>query len=123
MRYSELEVFQPEDIPALPAIQPEGWRGVEGPFQFYLATPVCHPVKITCKRTLVGVGCAVLLGRTGWLAHIIVHQSHRSRGLGSRPCAVVQGVSYRIRLHKDGIHNAIDIGNQPATGYQDRMYP
>ena len=70
------------DVPTLCELQPDGWGDITSWFDYYIAAPYCFPVKATIKGKIVGIGSGILLGRTGWLAHIIVHSDHRRKGIG-----------------------------------------
>lgn len=80
MTIAPIEQF---DVPNLHALQPDGWGDITSWFEYYIATPYCFPVKITIKGKIVGIGSGIIMGRTGWLAHIIVHHAHRKKGIGS----------------------------------------
>ena len=71
------------DVPTLRELQPDGWSDITSMFEHYIAAPYCFPVKTTIKDKIVGIGSGILIGRTGWLAHIIVHHAHRRKGIGS----------------------------------------
>lgn len=71
------------DVPNLRVLQPDGWGDITSWFEYYIAKPYCFPVKITIKDKIVGIGSGIFMGRTGWLAHIIVHHAHRRKGIGS----------------------------------------
>ena len=71
------------DVPILREFQPDGWSDIRSAFEHYIAAPYCFPVKIAIKDKIVGIGSGILIGRTGWLAHIIVHHAHRRKGIGS----------------------------------------
>ena len=71
------------DVPFLRGLQPDGWGDITSWFVYYIAVPYCFPVKTTIGGKIVGIGSGILMGRTGWLAHIIVHYDHRRKGIGS----------------------------------------
>jgi GNAT superfamily N-acetyltransferase len=75
--------FTAEDLPALPAFQPEGWSDIIPVFDFYLTAPFCRPVKAVADGSMVGIGSLILLpGGTAWLGHIVVRPEARRRGIG-----------------------------------------
>jgi GNAT superfamily N-acetyltransferase len=79
----QIAPFAEADLPQLPAIQPAGWNDVRPAFKYYAAQRFCRPLKATVDRKLVGAGCAIRFGPTGWLAHLIVHPAYRRRGIGT----------------------------------------
>lgn len=78
----DIDLLDESDLPALPALQPPGWRGLVPSLTTYLVEPYCRPVKAVINGAVAGVGAGILLGSSGWLAHIIVHQNYRRRGIG-----------------------------------------
>lgn len=70
------------DLPLIGHLQPEGWSSIVPEFEFYIKSGFCNPVKAVSGKTIVGVGCSVSFGKSGWLAHIIVDIKHRNRGIG-----------------------------------------
>lgn len=80
----EFQSFLPEDIPALPALQPESWLPVTPHFHFYLRHAFCHPLKLVSDGKLVATGCWIQHEHTAWLAHILVEPGHHRQGIGGR---------------------------------------
>lgn len=74
--------FNHNDLPSLSILQPEGWGDVRPAFEFYLQSPFCKPLKWEENGNVLGVGCAIVHGRTSWLGHIIVASDQRGKGLG-----------------------------------------
>ena len=91
----DISPFTPQDLPNLPAIQPEGWPDIVPEFENYILRDYCYPLKITVNNNLVAVGTAIVFGKTGWLAHVIVGPEYRSKGLGH------QMVSRLVQLLKE----------------------
>lgn len=77
------EKFRPSGLSSLARFQPEGWPDIVPAFKFYLEAPFCFPVRAVSGRRTLGVGAAVNLGQTAWLAHIIVSREQRQRGIGT----------------------------------------
>jgi hypothetical protein len=73
-----------EDIQKLGKLQPDGWTDIIPDFEFYVKSDFCIPIKATFDNQIVGVGVSILYHRTCWLAHIIVDENHRNRGIGSQ---------------------------------------
>lgn len=75
------------DIDNLIPLQPEGWSDIRNEFRFYLENSFCKPVKVCMDKQLVGLGCSISFEKSAWIAHIIVHNNFRNKGIGT---AVVQ---------------------------------
>jgi hypothetical protein len=78
----EFESVTGADLPRLGSLQPEGWPDIITEFGYYLKKEFCHPVKVISGNTIIGLGVCIYFKTTCWLAHIIVDESHRNRGLG-----------------------------------------
>lgn len=70
------------DLGAVRLLQPEGWGDIMPHIEFYLRSSFCYPIKIKTNNSVAGIGAAIILGDTAWLAHIIVHPEERNKGLG-----------------------------------------
>jgi GNAT superfamily N-acetyltransferase len=70
------------DLSRLPPLQPEGWSDLSSAFKYYLNNHFCFPAKVVIDDQLAGIGTAIVLGKSAWLGHIIVHPSFRNRGVG-----------------------------------------
>jgi GNAT superfamily N-acetyltransferase len=77
-----IEPLTLSDLARIGHLQPEGWDDITGYFRFYLERSFCTPVKVEHHGEIVGVGSGIGNGRTGWLAHIIVAEDSRGKGLG-----------------------------------------
>lgn len=77
-----ITAFDPGDLGRIGHLQPEGWDDIVPFFEFYCAAPFCNPVAGIADGRIAGVGCSIVNGPTGWIAHIIVDETYRSRGLG-----------------------------------------
>lgn len=79
-------IFEPiieNDIHDLGELQPDGWPDIIPIFEYYLNTPFCKPIKVVIENKIVGIGSAILLKNSAWLAHIIVNPEFRKKGIGS----------------------------------------
>lgn len=74
--------FGVPDLKFLEKLQPPGWSSLLETFKYYLSSSFCFPIKASVAGELVGVGAAITYGDTAWLAHIIVEQNSRQRGIG-----------------------------------------
>jgi GNAT superfamily N-acetyltransferase len=79
MKIQELKL---KDINSLEDLQPAGWEGIKPFFDFYVKSDFCFPVKIAIDNKIVGIGSTIVHGDIGWLAHIIVQQDYRNKGIG-----------------------------------------
>jgi GNAT superfamily N-acetyltransferase len=70
------------DLDRLSPLQPPDWGSIIPAFKYYIEQPFCFPVKTTVNGDIAGIGAAIILDGTGWLAHIIVHPGHRNKGIG-----------------------------------------
>lgn len=75
--------FTEEDIPLLPALEPEGWGDIRPRFDYFLRSECCKPIKIEENGDLAAVGTTIFHADTVWFACIITHPGHRNKGLGS----------------------------------------
>jgi predicted GNAT family acetyltransferase len=72
-----------QELDSLGPLQPEGWGDIVPSFKFYLESPFCFPVKTSVNKKIAGIGAAIILEGTAWLAHIIVSPENRKQGIGS----------------------------------------
>lgn len=79
----KIESLTTKDLPEVRLLQPPAWADIVPAFQFYLSSKFCFPKKCTVDNKVVGIGCAIVHGRSAWLAHIIVDESQRKKGFGS----------------------------------------
>jgi GNAT superfamily N-acetyltransferase len=78
-----IEIFKKEDIAGLTKLQPEGWSDITKVYGNYLTKDFYIPMKVVTEGVISGIGTAIILGKTAWLAHIIVHPGFRKMGIGS----------------------------------------
>lgn len=71
------------DISILDELRPPDWTDIKVPFQFYLSSDFCFPIKLTHEDKIIGVGCAIIHDDVAWLGHIIVHPEFRNQGHGT----------------------------------------
>lgn len=82
MNFSIIEKLSDKEAESLKKLQPEGWGDIVPVFMYYASKQFCTPIKVFMGEDIIGVGTAIVFGKTAWLAHIIVRQDHRNRGLG-----------------------------------------
>ena len=71
-----------KDIKTIKKLQPKGWSNIVETFKYYYKAPFCYPIKAVIEGEIVGIGTAISYINTGWLAHIIVSEEHRGKGIG-----------------------------------------
>lgn len=75
--------FTQHDISILDELRPTDWTDIKIPFQIYLSSEFCFPIKLTLENKIIGVGCSIIHDDVAWLAHIIVHPEFRNQGHGT----------------------------------------
>ena len=78
-------VFEPvtsDDLDPIRDLQPDDWSDIIPHMQYYIRADFCYPIKVILDNRIVGTGTMVDLQDTIWLAHIIIHNAYRSRGIG-----------------------------------------
>ncbi|WP_433903542.1 GNAT family N-acetyltransferase [Sphingobacterium puteale] len=71
-----------QDIPFTRDLQPEGWGDITVSLMEYCLQSFCKPIKVVDQNKIVGVGTLILHEKSAWLAHIIVDESYRGKGIG-----------------------------------------
>jgi len=72
----------PSDVDSIAELTPNGWNNIVPTHRFYTSNDFCYPHKICQNGTIIGLGTAISLGKSAWLAHIIVSDKHRNKGYG-----------------------------------------
>jgi len=81
MKFDEV-IF--DDLKEIRQLQPEGWPDIVTDFEFYVRSAFCNPIKTVVGDKIVGVGVTIIFDESAWIAHIIVEQEFRKRGIGTR---------------------------------------
>ncbi len=74
--------FTQADIPALAAIQPDGWYDIRNAFNLYAEGDFYSVWKLCDGEKIIGTGAIIYFGASTWLGHIIIHTAYRKQGLG-----------------------------------------
>jgi GNAT superfamily N-acetyltransferase len=82
------------DIEQIAELQPKGWSDISSEFRFFVSNDFCNPIKISIDNKIVGVGNSIIFKNTAWLAHIIVGNEHRNKGLGFQ---LVENLLYDLK--------------------------
>lgn len=73
------------DIKGLNKLPPADWKfDYERFLKIYLEDDFFYSFAIVLDNKIVGTGNALIKGEVGWLAHIIVDENYRNRGLGRK---------------------------------------
>lgn len=78
----KISVLNPNDIQQLPSIQPPTWYDIRPIHEFYVQAPYCYTCKAEIGNEMVGAGTVIFHDDVAWLAHILVHENHRKKGIG-----------------------------------------
>ena len=79
--------FEPlvhSDFPYLKEFEPPNWGDLVPRFKYHIESNFCDPVKLTVDGKMVAIGTIIYHKDSAWLASIIVHPHHRSRGYGTK---------------------------------------
>ncbi|MFD0999856.1 GNAT family N-acetyltransferase [Ohtaekwangia kribbensis] len=77
-----IEALTSKDLELLHELRPPDWNPLAPVFDFYLRVDFCFPIKYTEHGAIAGIGATIIHQHTAWLAHIIVHNDHRNKGIG-----------------------------------------
>jgi GNAT superfamily N-acetyltransferase len=78
----EFELMNSKDLERIDHLQPDNWSDIIPEFDYYLKSPFCTALKKEIDNKIIAVGASVLFGHTSWIAHIIVDEAHRKKGIG-----------------------------------------
>jgi N-acetylglutamate synthase-like GNAT family acetyltransferase len=78
----QFDIFTLQDLSYLPEFEPPGWGDLVPRFEYFLNSKFCLPLKITVNQQPIAIGASIQHQDTAWLACIITHPDHRSKGLG-----------------------------------------
>jgi len=78
----KINLLDQSDIDKLPSIQPPTWYDIRPIHKFYVQAPHCYVFKAEIGRDMVGAGTVIIHDDVAWLAHILVHENHRKKGIG-----------------------------------------
>ncbi len=71
-----------QDLERIRHLQPEDWPDIIPHFDFYANSPFCYPIWAEVDGRIVGIGASIHFDNTAWVAHIIVDNHFRNRGVG-----------------------------------------
>src|SRR5215469_106565 len=73
-----------DDIEVINQLSPENWGHIAPKIEQYLRMDFCHSIKLVNKNEIIGIGTAILYKNSCWIAHIIVKDKHRNKGIGTK---------------------------------------
>lgn len=82
--FLHFDTLTPLDREDVKRLQPEGWPDITASIEYYFKSKICFPFKAILNDKVVGIGTAIIHGRTAWLAHIIVDKECRNAGVGTK---------------------------------------
>jgi N-acetylglutamate synthase-like GNAT family acetyltransferase len=71
------------DLTEISYLQPADWPDIVPNIKFYIESLFCKPIKVLIDNKIVGIGSSIEYENTAWIAHIIVHNDYRKRGIGA----------------------------------------
>jgi len=114
MNTFKIRQIEKKDISNLKHLQPEGWGDILFYFRFYVKEDFCCPILLEHDEQIAGVANGLFIGKTGWLAHIIVAEEHYRKGFGRALTEYVMNF-----LDDQGVKTQILI----ATEMGAKLYP
>lgn len=78
------EPITPADFDEIRRMEPKGWPDIIPDIELYVRSGHCKPVKTRIEGMIAGIGAAIFFRDTAWLAHVIVDERFRRRGIGAR---------------------------------------
>jgi len=75
--------FELPDLLNLAELQPPDWGDLMPRFAYFIRSKYCEPIKLSENGRMIGIGSSMYHQDSAWLACIVVHPDHRSKGLGS----------------------------------------
>lgn len=78
------EPITPADFDEIRGMEPKGWPDIIPDIKLYVSSGHCKPIRTRVEGTIAGIGTAIFFRNTAWLAHIIVDERFRRRGIGAR---------------------------------------
>ncbi len=78
----KISLLDQSDINKLPFIQPPTWYDIRPIHEFYFQASYCYTYKVELGNEMVGAGTVIIHDDVAWLAHILVHENHRKKGIG-----------------------------------------
>ncbi|HEY9122856.1 MAG TPA: GNAT family N-acetyltransferase [Bacteroidales bacterium] len=78
-----IESIQISDLSEIATLQPMDWPDIVPDIEYYIHSPFCRAVKVVKNGVIAGIGANIFFEGTCWLAHIIVNESYRNKGIGT----------------------------------------
>jgi len=90
----QFEPITHKDLVEIRNLQPHDWADIVPDIEFYIHSSFCYPIKAVIDHHIVGTGTLIVFENSCWIAHIIVGDRHRNKGIGS---AIVNELLATIR--------------------------
>lgn len=78
-----IESIEISGLSNIAALQPKDWPNILPDIEYYIHSPFCRAIKVVENGSIAGIGANIFFEGTCWLAHIIVSESYRNRGIGT----------------------------------------
>jgi GNAT superfamily N-acetyltransferase len=78
-----IESIEISDLSEIAALQPKDWPDIVPDIEYYIHSPFCRAIKVVENGVIAGIGANIFFEDTCWLAHIIVSESYRNKGIGT----------------------------------------
>ncbi len=85
------------DLPEIRALQPGDWPDITPVVAWYVQSSFCRPIKFCTQNQIAGIGASICLGKTAWIAHVIVHPDQRRKGIGQ---AIVERLLHDLKTER-----------------------
>ncbi len=79
----KLEPITKRDFDEIRNMEPKGWHDIIPDIELYVKSEFCNPIKVMVEERIAGIGASIVFKNTAWLAHIIVDENFRNRGIGT----------------------------------------
>lgn len=92
----KFEPITTRDFDEIRNMEPKGWYDIIPDIDLYVKSEFCNPIKVMADGRIAGIGASIIFRNTAWLAHIIVDENFRRRGVG---IGIVKEVLSGLRSH------------------------
>lgn len=78
----QFESIAYDDLEEIKKLQPDDWSDIIPYIKYYIDSDFCYTLKAILDERIVGIGVSVMYPGSSWLAHIIVANDFRNKGIG-----------------------------------------
>lgn len=79
-----IEKVDAKDIEQINRLTPENWEHIGPIIELYIKFDFCHSIKVTENGEIIGIGTVIFYKESSWIAHLIVKDSYRNKGFGTK---------------------------------------